>query len=200
MRLPYFLVLALFFQANISSTMAYAHHVLGRPAYSLNEDSNTPPSMAIETQIGDYFITYMVFPAFPKPNEPGRINIYATRIDNGEIYDGIIKFSVHDNPLFSFSEAKSESIGAQTIDDGVYRQGFLFTQDGNFIIRAEFESGGEPYEIDFPLQVGSTSASTPIGIAILFIIILLAGVSFTQKRKLMRSKVQESINNNSTHT
>ena len=46
----------------------FAHHVLGRPAYSLGADSNTPPSMQIETQIGEYYVTYMAFPAFPKPN------------------------------------------------------------------------------------------------------------------------------------
>ncbi len=46
---------------------AIAHHVLGRPNYSLNEDSNTPPSMQGEVQIGDYFVTYMAFPAFPRP-------------------------------------------------------------------------------------------------------------------------------------
>ena len=32
---------------------AAAHHVLGRPAYSLSEDSNTPPSTQAELQIGD---------------------------------------------------------------------------------------------------------------------------------------------------
>jgi len=40
-----------------------AHHVLGRPSYSLSEDSTTPPSMQVETQIGDYYVTYMAFPA-----------------------------------------------------------------------------------------------------------------------------------------
>jgi len=49
----------------ILSGVAQAHHVIGRPAYNLNEDSNTPPSIQMETQIGDYFVTYMVFPAFP---------------------------------------------------------------------------------------------------------------------------------------
>ena len=48
----------------ILSVPVQAHHVLGRPSYSLNEDSTTPPSMQVETQIGDYYITYMVFPAF----------------------------------------------------------------------------------------------------------------------------------------
>ena len=64
---------------------AYAHHVLGRPSYSLNEDSNTPPSMQIETRIGNYFVTYMVYPAFPKPGEPGRINLYALSIKDNKL-------------------------------------------------------------------------------------------------------------------
>jgi len=59
-----------------------AHHVLGRPAYSLNEDSNTPPSMNIETQIGDYLVTAMVYPAFPRAGESGRINLYAVHLDS----------------------------------------------------------------------------------------------------------------------
>lgn len=115
----------------IFSSLSHGHHVLGRPSYSLNEDSNTPPSMAIETQIGEYFITYMVFPAFPKPNEPGRLNLYATRIDNGAMLAQPIIFSVRDDRFFTetlgFGQAiSSEQIGVQTIDDGVYRQGFLF--------------------------------------------------------------------------
>jgi hypothetical protein len=73
MRIFLFLFIVSMLSAMISP--AYAHHVLGRPSYSLNEDSNTPPSMQIETRIGNYFVTYMVYPAFPKPGEPGRINL-----------------------------------------------------------------------------------------------------------------------------
>ncbi len=67
---------------------AAAHHVLGRPAYSLNEDSNTPPGTQYEVQIGDYVVTYMAYPAFPRPGTPGRINLYASRIDDGTPFDG----------------------------------------------------------------------------------------------------------------
>ena len=131
----------------------FAHHVLGRPAYSLNEDSNTPPSMAVETQLGQYFITYMVFPAFPKANEPGRLNLYAARVDNGKAFQGEVSFYVRDNSWSSiFVSATEEKLGSQKIDDGVYRQGFVFNKDGNYIIRAYFESDGEPYSIDFPCR------------------------------------------------
>jgi len=51
------LLLVLMLSIAILTEEAFAHHVLGRPTYSLNEDSNSPPRMQLETQIGDYFIT-----------------------------------------------------------------------------------------------------------------------------------------------
>ncbi len=129
---------------------AQAHHVLGRPSYSLNEDSTTPPSMQVETQIGEYYVTYMAFPAFPSPNKPGRVNLYASRIDNGDPFQGKVTFKVRDDAWFS---DKEELLGVQDVDDNVFRQGFEFNKAGNYIIRAEFKSGGVPYQIDFPLRI-----------------------------------------------
>ncbi len=165
---------------------AEAHHVLGRPAYSLNEDSNTPPSMAIETQIGDYFVTYMIFPAFPKPKEPGRINLYATRIDNGQAFIGDVTFIVENDDWLRSS--KMELLGAQQIDDGVYRQGFEFSEQGSFIIRAKFEENGEPYEIDFPIQIGQASAMGPIGFTVALILLALFSVNVFQRRRINKYK------------
>lgn len=173
----------------VVSSPVLAHHVLGRPAYALNEDSNTPPSMQVETQIGDYFINYMVYPAFPRPNEPGRINLYASRIDNGRPFDGDITFKVRDAGWFS---GASETLGRQVIDDNVYRQGFEFSNNGDYIISAEFEANGEPYTIDFPLRVGPPSAIGPLGITIAVIISILIGVSIIQRRRSLRGKIRQA--------
>jgi len=171
------------------SQQAIAHHVLGRPAYSLNEDSNTPPSMNIETQIGDYFVTAMVYPAFPKPNEPGRINFYATHLDTGEPLNTGVTFSVKDD---GWGDANEEQLGAQVLDDNVYRQGFQFSQNGQYIITANFKANGEPYSIDFPLQVGIPDPIGPLGLAIAVLLFVLIGVSVVQRKKLMRAKIQAS--------
>ena len=178
------------------STSVLAHHVLGRPAYSLSEDSNTPPSMQVETQIGEYFVTYMAYPAFPKPNQQGRVNLYASRIDNGNTFDGEVTFKVKDDSWFS---DKEEVLGKQNIDDGVYRQGFVFNQAGNYIITAEFESGGEPYIIDFPLQIGDPSPMGPLGISVFVIILVIVAVNITQRRRMQRLKAQRHhADNNQT--
>lgn len=178
-------LLALFMSAQL-----FAHHVLGRPAYSLNEDSNTPPSMQVETQIGDYFLTYMVFPAFPKPGENGRINVYASRIDNGDSFSGKMTFSVRNDNWFE--DGDEETIGTQEMYDGVFRQGFLFKKNGSYIITAQFESGGEPYTIDFPLQIGESSSMGPIGIALGIIVFALITVNIVQRKRIMREKIRNT--------
>ena len=169
-------------------TPAMAHHVLGRPAYSLNEDSNTPPSMQVETQIGDYFVTYMVFPAFPRPNEPGRINLYATRLDDDAPLTVDVTFKVRNDSWFN---DEVEVLGVQQPDDNVYRQGFVFRESGKYIITAEFTAGGEPYRIDFPLQIGEVSSVGPIGIAVAVILLGLFGVNLLQRKRLQRLKTRD---------
>jgi len=181
----YLLLLLIFISLPVN-----AHHVLGRPAYSLNEDSNTPPSMQVETQIGNYFITYMVFPAFPKAGQRGRVNLYATRIDNGDAYNGEVTFEVKDDAFFS--SATSEVLGTQPPDDSVFRQGFEFSKDGDYIITASFTAGGEPYIIDFPLRIGPPASVGPIGIAVTAIVIILLAVNLVQRKRLLRSKLRNA--------
>jgi len=175
----------------------YAHHVLGRPAYSLGADSNTPPSMQVETQIGEYYVTYMAFPAFPKPNQRGRVNLYASRIDNGNTFNGEVIFKVKDDSWFS---SKEETLGTQNIDDGVYRQGFVFSKAGAYIITAEFESDGEPYIIDFPLQIGEPDSIGPLGITVAILIFAIVGVNITQRRRLQRIKAQQHHSDDSENS
>ena len=171
----------------VLSVPVQAHHVLGRPSYSLNEDSTTPPSMQVETQIGDYYVTYMVFPAFPSPNQPGRVNLYASRIDDGRPFDGEVAFKVRDDSLFNDDE---ELLGVQLPDDNVFRQGFEFREAGNFIVRAEFEAGGEPYRIDFPLQIGEPARWGPLGLTVAAIMVLLITVNFVQRNRLISDKIR----------
>jgi hypothetical protein len=168
---------------------AYAHHVIGRPAYNWNEDSNTPPSMQVDTQMGDYFITYMVFPAFPKPNEPGRINLYAKRLDNDKPFNGKVSFTVRDDSWFNKRE---ERIGVQTVDDNVFRQRFLFREPGSYIITAEFSDGSVPYIIDFPLQIGAPSRIGVIGVLMGGMVIVLIGVNVYRRRRLVEEKVRDA--------
>ena len=171
---------------------AAAHHVLGRPAYSLSEDSNTPPSLQAELQIGDFFVTYMVYPAFPRPGTPGRINLYVSRIDDGTPFEGKVTFKVRDEPWLSWlgGGGDEEVLGLQPPDDNVFRQGYLFAENGDYVVTAAFEAGGEPYVIDFPLRIGERPPVGPLGIAVAISLIVLVAVSVIQRRRSMSGKIR----------
>lgn len=159
---------------------SFAHHIIGRPSYSLNEDSNTPPSKQIELYVGDYNINYMVYPAFPKPHESGRINFYASHIDSGKSYVGKVAFSVKEDGWFS---KESKNLGIQEHEDNIFHQDFTFKKAGDYIITAEFHDGAVPYRIHFPLRVGApTSFKTMGAILALAVFLLLVLISLNQKR------------------
>ena len=139
--------------------------------------------------VGDYFVTGMVYPAFPKTNEPGRLNLYAARIDGGAPFRGRVSFKVRNDSWFNREE---EALGVQIIDDNVYRQGFVFREEGNYIITAEFEADGEPYIIDFPLRVGAPAPVGPLGLAIGVIVLTLLDVNFVQRKRLLRARIRRA--------
>ena len=143
---------------------AVAHHILGRPSYELNENSNTPPTLQGETKMGGFYIAYMVYPAFPKPEEPGRISIYIKSIKNDQLFNGTVNFSVRHDKLFSFS--RFDTIGTQHLDDNVYRQSFNFHQAGEYVVRARFRARDEDYRLDIPLRVGPVAFTSPIGLTV----------------------------------
>lgn len=173
---------------------AAAHHVLGRPSYSLGEDSNTPSSLQAELRIGGYDVTYMIFPAFPKPGHPGRINLYVTGADDGALYTGKVAFTVRDASWLSWIGlgGGEATLGLQALDDGVFRQAFSFHSAGDYIISATFEAGGERHVVDFPLRVGPPTAVGPIGIAIGLLVIVLLSVTLIQRRRTMTGKIRSA--------
>lgn len=178
-----------------SADFAAAHHVLGRPAYSLNEDSNTPPSLQAETRIGDYLVTYMVYPAFPEPGKPGRINLYASRLDDGAPFQGQVTFKVRaDSWLAKIGlGADWQTLGRQDPDDNVFRQGYEFHHGGDFMIAATFEAGGEPYVLEFPLRIGPPPAVGPLGLIFGLGLGVLLIVSLVQRRRSMTGKIRAAL-------
>ncbi len=175
-----------------SADFAAAHHVLGRPAYSLNEDSNTPSALQGDVHMGKYSITYMVFPAFPKPGAAGRINLYITGGDANTPFKGKVSFKVRVDTWLSWLGLGGETkkLGVQPPDENVYRQNFTFGQAGDYIITAEFEDGQEPYRLDFPLRIGEPGPIGPIGVIVGLLAAVLITVSLIQRRRSMTGRIQ----------
>lgn len=175
----------------IYPTVSSGHHVLGRPSYNISENSTTPPSVQMEAQLGEMSVTFMTFPAFPKPNEESRLNLYITSMKDGSTYSGEVEFSVRDD---SWISSQIETIGRQKLDDNVFRQGVIFKENGDYLVRASFQHNNEPYTIDFPLRVGPNPVIGPIGLTVATIVLILLSVNFIQRKKLQRLKILSQHN------
>lgn len=180
--------------ATLFADAVMAHHVLGRPAYALNEDSNTPPALQGESEIGDYYVTYMIYPAFPKPNEPGRINLHIKHRDTGKSYQDKVTFLTRDDGLLSLIGITGdfEKLGTQPNDDNVYRQRYVFHDNGDYIVSARFEAAGQSYAIDLPLRVGPPAAFGPIGFVVGLLIFIMFAVNVIQRRRALSGKIRQA--------
>lgn len=173
---------------------AHAHHILGRPAYNLNEDSNTPPSMQAELQAGDYQLTYMIYPAFPQPGDAARISLYIRGIDDGKPYDGTVTFTVREKPWYAWigAEGHEDRLGVQPPDGKVFRQGFVVPGEGDYLVSAQFQAGGETYIVDFPLRIGAPPLVGPFGLAAGGLVVLLILVAVIRRRQSITAKIRDA--------
>lgn len=171
-----------------------AHHVLGRPSYSLDEDSNTPPSMQLESQIGRYFVTITVFPAFPKPGQLSLVKFYASHRDSEAAFDGIVHFSVRDDQLFGSSPQEEIGVQKAPISEGIYSQGMVFQNEGYYILSIFFEAGGEPYTVDLPLTIGTPPSHGPVlaAVGVIGLVMILIPVA-KRLRSVRMHRMKEKV-------
>ena len=172
----------------ISQTAA-AHHVLGRPAYSLNEDSNTPSSIEVEGEVGDFLVKLMAYPAFPRPGETGRLNFFARHSKTGQPFTGTVRFNIKEDSWF---KSTITPLGAPLADDHVFRHTFKLGKDGDYLVTAQFEHGGQTHDVELPLQVGGRWPVGPVGGGVALLALILLVGSLVNRQRLLRAKVQTS--------
>ncbi len=180
----------------LSSPATYAHHVLGRPSYSLTEDSNTPPGTQEEAQVGEYLVTYMVFPAFPRPDEPGRVNVYVSAIHTGEPFLGSVGFKVKKDSWFG---GHYEPLGNQPPDDNVYRQRFLIDKAGDYVVSVAFNAEGETHQVEFPLRIGAPWPVGPIGAGVVVLVVVLIAANVVRRKRLLTAKLRSAHREHAIH-
>jgi hypothetical protein len=90
-----------------------------------------------------------------------------------------VSFQVSEDGWFA---APAETIGEQQARQGVVEQGFEFSRDGQYIIRARFDSDGQPYKVDFPMQVGNPQRWLAMLLAVAVVLVTLSALRLRNKR------------------
>ena len=160
------------------SSLSFAFHIMDGPSY-------TPEAMTVEKTIGNYDVSFEITPTFVETNKVAVITLHISEIDTGYSLEKPVTFSIfNDYVLFLGAQIK---LGKQRVSKRVYRQEFLIEEQGNYIIRAQFNELEEPFIIDLPIKVGSGEPLTIIISTILLILIFLACI-----RKIKQSYIAPS--------
>ena len=173
---------------------ALAHHILGRPSYGLDADTTETSSIELDSEIGDYNATFMLYPSLPEPGDHGRINLFIAHVPGAADPDGPIAFSIRrDGWLASIGIRRGErEIGRQVPDDRVYRQAMTIPEEGHYVIVADFRAGGKPYQFSFPVQIGEPPVAGPAEIGAVAVVLALLVSSVAMRRRVMTGKLRSN--------
>lgn len=184
MMRPVLMVVLVFVLLFDTLQLAWGHHVLGRPAYRFSEDSSTPPALFVETQIGQYMVNVMVYPAFPKAGQESRVKLYATHLDTQQPLSEPVTFLVRDDRWWG--DPREEELGVQKADDFIYRQIVVFSENADYILTAKFTALGEPYVVDVPITIGPPSHQWSLLAAAGGIVTVLGWVAWKKRSRRRR--------------
>jgi len=173
---------------------AQGHHILGRPSYGLDADTTETSSIEMDSEIGDYNATFMLYPSLPEPGDHGRINLFIAHLPGSPAPDGPITFAIRRDSwmaYFGLLGARRE-IGQQFPDDRVYRQAMRIPDEGRYVILASFTAGRKSYEFRFPVQIGEPAVAGPAEIAALVLVLALLVCSVAMRRRVMTGKLRSN--------
>ena len=147
----------------------FAPGVLAKENRPMAAESMDAALNRVETNIGDYHISFTSTPSLVKPNQRGQINLQIKPVNGAEKMTGNVTFKLRESGLFL---QPMNVLGVKAPLDNEYQQSVLLQQSDRYVVTAEFFIKDEFYSLDFPLQVGALPNSRFKAIAISVTVIL----------------------------
>lgn len=157
---------------------AYAHHILGIPHYSYEEDYPQTPILTYLAEAGPNEVRMTGYPGRPEPGERCSLHVYIRRLDDGTPFDGTVTMTVMRDRFFREGQIIYGPMEA-AIEENVFKYYPEFKEEANYTIRIVYEAEGAPWIIDLPMVVGEPGSpwlvlgSLAAGV-VLFLIVMRA--------------------------
>ncbi len=178
----------------VSMPEASAHHILGIPHYSYDEQYPQAPVITYLVDAGPLEVRMTGYPGKPEPGERCALNVYIQRKDDGSLFEGKVTGSalrknfVKDSVVYGPVEAE--------LEDAVYKFYPHFEHEANYLFRVEFETEDAPWIIDLPMVAGEPGSPWAVlggtlGGVVLFLIVIRA-IRIKMQRKMAESSAAGS--------
>jgi len=137
----------------MTATYAHAHHILGVPHYSYDEDYPQTPVLTYRVDTGRYDVKMTGYPGKPEPGQRCSLHLYIRHNETGSLLDARVKMTVT-RQRFLLSDPVIYGPMQAELDERIYKFHPHFDLEGEYLVSVEFEAEGEPWRVDVPLVVG----------------------------------------------
>jgi hypothetical protein len=167
------ILLALFFAAP-----AAAHHILGIPHYSYDEDYPQTPVLTYQVEAGSYDVKMTGYPGRPAPGDRCSLHLYIHRKSTGELLNVPVTMTVTRDRMFLDDPVVYGPMTAE-LEERVYKFHPRFEEEADYLVRVEFEADGAPWMIDLPMVVGEPGSplvvlGASLGAIVMFLVSIRA--------------------------
>ncbi len=139
------------------ATPLLAHHILGIPHYAYDKDYPQAPVITYLVQAGPYLVSVTGYPGRPAPQEAAQIHAFIRREgDETDVYSGPVEASLMRSGLGG-TEVVWGPVTTR-FEENLHKVSPRFGDEGNYVVRLHLDLEGEPYDVDFPIQVGDPSS------------------------------------------
>lgn len=150
--------------ALLTTTPAFAHHILGLPHYAYKENYPQAPVLEYPAQSGPYDILLTSYPGRPEIGERAHLVVYIRNRTTGEPYRQPISLRVHEDvPFGQGREILPPTAREHTANQ--FKYGITFPKAGEYIVELSMDVEGLPEVIPFLMVAGNPRA--PITIPLL---------------------------------
>ncbi|MDA0321643.1 MAG: 4Fe-4S binding protein [Verrucomicrobia bacterium] len=169
---------------------AAAHHILGIPHYSYDEDYPQTPVLTYKAEAGAYDVKMTGYPGKPAPGDRCSIYIYVNHRDTGAVFEKALTFTALEKRWLGKDEVVYGPMPAE-LDQAVFKFYPQFDAESEYMLRVEFEAEGEPWIIELPMVVGEPGSPIFVlgGVAsgvVLFLVIIRA-IRIKRQRSVKRA-------------
>jgi len=165
-----------------------AHHILGIPHYSYNEDYPQTPVLTYRVEMGSHEVKMTSFPGKPRPGESCNFHVYIKHLSSGELFQDSVTLTVLLDRMIGEDSVVYGPIQAK-LEEAIFKFYPLFKEEANYITRIEYFADGEPMIIDLPIVVGEPGspwkvlAGVGAGVILFLVGIRATRIKLQRKRK-----------------
>lgn len=169
------------------ATVADAHHILGLPHYSYQENYPQVPTLEYPATAGPYDVLMTSYPGRPVPGEAATICFYIKDRQTTRPYETPVTVRVLRTATFGANTVVHPPATHRPFDNQ-HKYTVTFPADAEYIVELTMDVEGRPETIPFLVVVGQPTATTSIVVSILvglaaFLVVVRAIKKKRQRRR-----------------